>query len=259
MDRLGARIQQRLHHPSFFRFTLVQQVDSTNQTVKDWGAQGQGEGAVLIARRQTAGRGRQGRRFYSPDGSGIYFSLLLRPPLPGDKALRITAAAAVAVAQTLGPNAQIKWVNDVFLHGRKVCGILTESGCSGSRLDYAVLGIGLNLTVPSGGFPPELRGIAGGIFEQPPDADTVADLLARFFDRFYELYQDLESPAILRTYEQRNLLQGKTVTAGAVTGRVEGIDEAFRLLVRDEQGQVHPLFAGEATIGSAIYKGEGLC
>jgi BirA family biotin operon repressor/biotin-[acetyl-CoA-carboxylase] ligase len=217
--------------------------------VKEWGKQGVPAGAVLLARSQTAGRGRLGRAFYSPD-SGLYFSILLRPTLAPQDCLRLTTAAAVAVAESIGDDAQIKWVNDIYLHGRKVCGILTESVLQGDRLDYAVVGIGLNLCTPKEGFPEELRTTAGGIFTTPPTDQQIARLVGDILTRFAAYTQDLFSPRLTDAYRRRNLLQGKTVTAGTLQGTVAGIDEDFALLLQTRDGQIHRLTAGEVSIGS---------
>ncbi len=244
-------IKQQLH-TDFFDLTVVDEIDSTNLAVKDWGKSGRPAGSVLIAHSQTAGRGRLGREFYSPK-SGIYFSILLRPDLSPQDTLRLTTAAAVAVAEALGEQAQIKWVNDIYLHGKKVCGILTESAFSGEKTDYAVVGMGLNLCKPQGGFPDELSEIAGAIFDNTPTEEQVAHLVAHMLQRFYEYSQNLFDLGIFEAYASRNLLQGKTVTVGTLSGVVVGINEDFALLIKEEAGQIHTIQAGEATIGSAAF------
>ncbi len=258
MNILKERIQQHLQFPDFFDLTVVEEIASTNATVKEWGLAGKKEGAVLLARRQTAGRGRLGRSFFSPE-TGIYFSLLLRPDCSPADTLRLTTAAAVAVAQSIGENARIKWVNDVFLHGKKVCGILTESALMGDKPDFAVLGIGLNLTAPAGGFPQELQEVAGGIFETLPTEEQIARFISDILTQFYNLYQNLFDPAVFERYQSRHLLQGKTVTAGAITGRVIGLTPDFALLLQNETGQIHTITAGEATIGSTACEEIELC
>ena len=134
-------------------------MDSTNTLVKHLAEQGGREGMVVIAQHQTAGKGRLGRSFYSPKGTGLYLSILLRPKFSAQEALSITTAAAVAVAEAVdqvtgkeGGEAKIKWVNDVYYRYRKVCGILTEASIDFETggLHYAVLGIGVNLTPPPG-------------------------------------------------------------------------------------------------------------
>ncbi|MBR6548064.1 MAG: biotin--[Clostridia bacterium] len=244
-------IKQHLN-TDFFDLTVVDEIDSTNRVVKQWGKEGKPQGSVLIARSQTAGRGRLGRSFYSPK-SGIYFSILLRPHLSLKDTMRLTTAAAVSVADALGEQAKIKWVNDIYLHGKKVCGILTESAFSGEKTDYAVVGIGLNLTAPDEGFPTELNEIAGAIFDNTPTEEQVAHLIVEILSRFEKAYHNLFDATLFETYEKRNLLQGKTVTVGTLSGVVVGINEDFALLIKGEAGQIHTIQAGEATIGSAAF------
>jgi BirA family biotin operon repressor/biotin-[acetyl-CoA-carboxylase] ligase len=250
MEQLKQCILQHLRYKHFFDLTVTEQVDSTNRLVKEWGQEGKKEGCVLLATEQTNGRGRLGRSFYSPKGTGVYFSVLLRPHLPPEKSLLITTAAAVAVAKAIGENAQIKWVNDVYVKGKKVCGILTESAFSGEKIDYAVLGIGLNLAPPKEGFPEEIQDIAGSVFDLSPAVEQVALLVATILNEFFEAYENLSSPLLVEEYAKRNILQGQIVTAGDITGVVQGITPAFGLILKDQEGTTHVLQAGEVTIGS---------
>ncbi len=212
---------------------------------------------TVIARRQTGGRGRMGRSFSSPEGSGLYMSVLLRPELPPEDAALITPAAAVAVcraAEELGSDrAEIKWVNDVLIGGRKVCGILTEAG-TGSRpgtLDYAVVGVGVNVTAPEGGFPPEIADIAGAVFprRQP---DTLDRLAAAFLRHFYGIYASLPGGDFRAEYRARSCLTGKRVNVlrggGAREALVLAVDERCRLCVRYGDGTEEALFSGEVSI-----------
>ena len=146
---------------------VYRSISSTNTVLKTMAEEGAPEGRCLIAGEQTAGRGRRGRSFYSPPDSGIYLSGLLRPALQAVDATSITACAAVAVAETiesLAPvKAEIKWVNDIYVDRRKVCGILTEASldCESGQVNYLIVGIGINTRVPASDFPEELRSIAG--------------------------------------------------------------------------------------------------
>ena len=136
---------------------------------------------MVIAGEQTVGRGRMGRSFYSPGGSGIYLSLLLRPVNADPRqTVTLTAAAAAALCQAMedvsGKSPQIKWVNDIFLNGRKVSGILTEAafGLESGAPEYVVVGVGINACAPEGGFPPELAEIAGVLWDKPvPDGNVL--------------------------------------------------------------------------------------
>src|SRR5699024_2888066 len=138
---------------------LEQSVDSTNSYLKRKAAQLE-DGYVVIADVQTGGRGRMGRTFYSPGGVGVYLSVFLRPKLPVSSVQLITLVAALAVTDMIeslcGLEAQIKWVNDVFIDGKKACGILTEASITGENgaLDYAVIGIGVNVSTRD--FPEEV-------------------------------------------------------------------------------------------------------
>src|SRR5215475_1465073 len=133
-------------------------VSSTNDVAKDFASSGASEGLCVIAKEQIAGRGRQGRTWSSPAGEGLYMSVVLRPAIKPSDAGMITLASAIAVAETLRldyeTDAEIKWPNDVLLRGRKICGILIESAVQDDRLDYIVLGIGVNTSQSS--FPEEV-------------------------------------------------------------------------------------------------------
>ena len=183
---------------------------------------------------------------------------MLRPRFPAEEALSITTAAAVAVAEAIdqltGQQAKIKWVNDVYLRGRKVCGILTEAAVDfeSSGLHYAILGIGINLRAPEGGFPPEIAGVAGALFhdEVPPGAR--ARLAAGILNRFFAYYSALPRRDYMEAYRQRSLLTGLevTYTQGSQSGEglVLGVDEEARLLLRLPDGQERAFSAGEVQI-----------
>ncbi|MBQ8894437.1 MAG: biotin--[Clostridia bacterium] len=234
------------------RIETVPLIDSTNRAVKDLAEQGAPEGLVFFAEEQTAGRGRMGRSFFSPPGSGLYFSVLLRPK--DTDPLKITVAAGVAVAravqETLGLELQIKWVNDLYFKNKKVCGILAEGLVSEEGLEYCVLGVGVNVFAPRAGFG-ELDVIAGALLEEPRDG-LRAKLAAAILNHFSALYENLEDPAILQEYRGRSYLQGKTVTALRGNERframVVGIDDTAALLLKRENGQVVALSSGEVQL-----------
>ena len=212
---------------------------------------------TVIARRQTGGRGRMGRSFCSPEGTGLYMSVLLRPQLAAAEAPLITTAAAVAVCravEALGSDrAEIKWVNDVLIHGRKVCGILTEAGAGAETgmLDWAVLGVGINVLEPAGGFPAEIADIAGAVFPRR-ERDMRARLAAAFLRRFYEIYTALPDRAFAAEYQARSCLVGRRVNVlrgGGSRGALAlAVDDACRLVVRYEDGTEEALFSGEVSV-----------
>ena len=233
-------------------------VTSTNTLLKEIAEGGGAEGMALIAHRQTQGKGRLGRTFFSPKGTGLYLSLLLRPKFSAEESLSITTAAAVAVAEAIdavtGERSQIKWVNDVYLRGRKVCGILTEASVDfeSGGLQYAVLGMGVNVREPEGGFSPELREVAGALFpgEVPPGAR--ARLAAEILSRFFRYYDALPCRGFMDAYRERSLLTGLevTYTQGDRQGRclVLGVDGEARLLVRLPDGSQRAFSTGEVQL-----------
>ena len=151
------------------RLIVLEQVDSTNNYLKRLALEGAPEGTVAVADAQSAGRGRLGRSFQSPPGTGIYLSILLRPPVAPERAVNLTACTAVAVCDAIefavGVRPQIKWTNDVLMDRRKICGILTEMSVEGETgaLQSIVVGIGVNCNQGMEDFPEEIRHVAGSV------------------------------------------------------------------------------------------------
>ena len=238
--------------------TVLPTAPSTNALVREKANQGCPEGCVILACEQTAGRGRYGRQFFSPVDTGVYLSLLLRPTAYSpQQATCLTAAAAAAMCQAIeavtGQQPGIKWVNDIFLHGKKVCGILTEAavGLETGSLDYMVLGAGINVYPPTEGFPEEIQSIAGSVLEHhTPDAKN--RLTGEFLNRFWDFYAHPEHKAYLEDYRARSLAIGRNVTVlsggQAVSAYAYGIDDDFRLLVRYGSGETEALSYGEIRI-----------
>lgn len=211
---------------------------------------------TLIALQQTQGRGRLGRSFYSPAETGLYMSILLRPTCQPQDVPLITAAAAVAVCRALermgSDRAEIKWVNDVFIHGKKVCGILAESNfLRPAKLEYVILGIGINIFPPSGGFPPDLAQAAGAVFPSG-GKDLRARLAALILRELYVLCTALPERNFVQEYRQRSFLIGAPVNVlSASSSRyatVIDIDDRCRLRVRYDDGTEESLFSGEVSI-----------
>ena len=257
----AAGVEKYLKNQSL-KIRVVDTVDSTNAAMKRMAAEGAPQGSVLIANQQSAGRGRMGRSFFSPPGTGIYMSLLLRPRMDAQRATLVTASAAVAVAEAIeqlsGEPVQIKWVNDVLFHGRKVCGILTEAAMDfeSGLIDYVVLGIGVNTAVPAEGFPAELQSIAGAAFGVDPVPELRCRLAAEILNRFMGYYACLGSRACYEAYKSRSVVLGKDVQLlspgrEALSARVLDIDEDFALVVRTADGQVQRVNAGEISLRPA--------
>ena len=250
-------LRDHLRHRQL-RLRVYPSIDSTNSTLKRLAESGEPEGLALLAEEQTAGRGRMDRRFYSPAGGGLYLSLLLRPGLGAADATALTACAAVAVAEAIealtGRQTQIKWVNDVLVEGKKVCGILTEGAidCETGRLLYAVVGIGINISPPPGGFPPELRGIAGALVDSGGEA-LRAPLAARVLDGLLDLYEALPERRCYAAYRERSCLLGREIlihnwNGPPVPATALDIGEDFSLIVRGEDGGIRALRAGEVSV-----------
>ncbi len=231
---------------------------STNALVREKAEQGFPEGYTVVSNEQTAGRGRYGRDFFSPENTGVYLSILLKPSgYLAPQAVRLTVIAAVAMCEAIEAvseeKARIKWVNDIYVREKKVCGILTEAsmGIESGMLDYVVVGAGINLYSPRQGFPKELEDIAGAVFEEPQE-EVKNRLTAVFFNRFMAYYHRMEETDYIAEYKRRNLALGKQVTV--VHGEemksafVCGIDDQCRLLVRDEEGKEESLSYGEIRI-----------
>lgn len=240
------------------RIEVFKTIPSTNEAVKVLASNGEPEGKVILSEEQTAGRGRKGRKFFSPPGTGIYMSILLRPKLSAAESILLTTSAAVAVALAIesvsGKDTQIKWVNDVFMDGKKVCGILTEASMSleNGWLDYAVLGIGINVSLPTGGFPNDLTGIATSVFsEGNPHGDLRNRLVAEVLNHFMGYYEHLTDRMFLSEYRQRIMLLGKPVTVMKDNKQREAtaidIDNDCRLKVRYENGDEEYLSSGEVS------------
>lgn len=250
----------RKHLKKALPITVLDVTDSTNSEARRLAESGNFGETLIIAKRQTTGRGRLGRSFYSEDG-GLYMSLLLKPDLTPEAVTRVTTAAAVSVVRAVtvvtGIETGIKWVNDIFLNGRKICGILTEGkALSSGKLEYAVLGIGINLTAPQGGFPAEISQTAGALFGEIP-AGVADRLAAGIINEFYRIYENGLNPAdYIDDYRKFSCIIGKEVTVTKIidgekkVATVLSIDGDFRLSVRYADGSEDILSTGEITMHS---------
>lgn len=237
---------------------IYQELDSTNRYLKELAAQGALEGTVVLAERQSAGRGRLGRSFFSPENKGIYMSVLLRPEIPLEQSVRITSMAAVAVAraveQVCGVEAGIKWVNDIFLNQKKVCGILTEAGIDYEKgiLEYAVLGIGMN--VGKMDFPEELCSIATSVSNECGKDISRNVLVAAILKELAIWYPSIKDGSFLEESRKRSILLGKEIRVldalaegGSYTAKAIGLDEMGHLLIEKDGVQL-VLNSGEVSV-----------
>ena len=244
-------------HPWADRLVVVPEIGSTNTALKQMAAQGAPSGTVLIADRQSSGRGRLGRSFDSPAGMGLYFSLLLRPALDPVRVphatLRAGLATAEAVERCTSLQAGIKWPNDLVIGAKKLCGILSEAGSSSSgALDWLVIGIGVNVNQSLEDFPPELREMASSlrILGHPVSRGVLAAELIR---QLSDLEADLQEPErYLPRYEARcitlrqevQLLRGDSVTPAYALGIAP--DGGLRVRLRDSSETV--VASGEVSV-----------
>lgn len=235
------------------RVRFYQSTPSTMDDAAQWARDGVAEGAVVVAETQTASRGRQGRRWVS-DAGNLYFSVLFRPDAAALPLLSPLAGVAVAraVRRVAGLYPAIKWPNDLIIDGRKVAGILAESALSGSRIDYAIVGVGVNIALDVSA-DPEIAHTAASLNQLAGAEVDRAELLRRILQYMDALYLDLHrrrSPIP----EWRRWLDtiGKRVTVAhydlAQTGLAEDIDAAGNLLLRTDAGNLLTLAAGDITL-----------
>lgn len=232
-------------------------VTSTNSVLREMADNGAPHGTAIAAASQTTGRGRLGRCFFSPPDTGIYVSLLLRPNTDINKAILITTAAAVSVCDAIealtDKKPMIKWVNDIFIGDKKICGILTEAslGIENGNIEYAVLGIGINVYAPENGYPKELSKIAGNIFDSR-HSEMRNRLCAEVLNSFMKRYNDLGSDKTYEDYKRHSLVTGRKISVisakESVPGTAVDIDRNYRLIVRFDDGSEKALSSGEISI-----------
>lgn len=256
----AAGIRVRLHTSEIASsLEVVEQIESTNTVLKRRAAE-LPSGYALVADSQTGGRGRRGRSFLSPSGTGVYLSILLRPELPLAQVNTLTIGAAVAACRAFeeaaGFRPSIKWVNDVLKDGKKLCGILTEASIEAETgaLSYVVVGIGMNVRTPESGFPEELRAIAGSLEDfsaHPVDRNHLTAAFLNHMEECYRLICANDLSALLAQYRSyidflrqpiRILENGSAREATALE-----IDDCGHLIV-ESNGTRETLFAGEISI-----------
>ena len=236
-------------------------VDSTNSFLKRAAAEGAPDGTVAVADEQMAGRGRRGRSFSSASGRGVYLSVLLRPKLPAERLLPLTALGAVAacdaVERACGVRPKIKWTNDLVLNNKKLSGTLTELSLEGESgaLDYAVIGIGINCNNAADDFPPELREVATSIELETGRRVVRAKLSAALIEELDRLYEALcsgETARYLDAYRRDCLTLGREVqllwqdSHERVTAL--DVDDQFGLIVRHADGTIETVRTGEVSV-----------
>ncbi|MGI6077893.1 MAG: biotin--[acetyl-CoA-carboxylase] ligase [Fastidiosipilaceae bacterium] len=251
-------IKLNLKRPDAYEFDCRGTVDSTNRILKELARDGAPSGTVIVADSQLKGRGRFGRTFHSPPGTGIYFSFLLRPEAYHVPVNILPAIAAVAtsegIREVFGIKNGIKWVNDIYIDDRKVAGILTEAEIdleTGSQA-YVVVGIGINVYAPLQSFPEEIKNIAGTVLDGEPRPNGRNRLIAAILNKwdYYSAVENIDECS--RLFRERSILKGRDVqvTIGRTTypASVIDCDDKFQLIVEQIDGTRQILSCGEVTL-----------
>lgn len=236
---------------------VLDECASTNDEAARLARAGANHGTVVIARSQTAGRGREGRVWQSPPDTGLYFSAVVRPPLPLAYVPPMTLAIGIGLCdavRSFAPAAVLKWPNDLLVDSRKLAGVLVESQSRGTRLEAAIVGIGVNLT---GTLPDEVASTAITLAEasgSTPDRERFIDLLCEHVERWIDRYVAIGLPSIVPAWHDRmapNLMARSHATDGAaVVGEVAGLDVDGSLLLRDSDGCLHRVRSGDVEMVS---------
>ncbi|MEK6813578.1 MAG: biotin--[acetyl-CoA-carboxylase] ligase [Nitrospirota bacterium] len=241
--------------------TLIyeREVSSTNEVVHSLARLGNPEGIVVLAERQTHGRGRLGRTWISTPGKSLTLSVLLRPPIPPARAPQLTLVTAVALAAGLrsetGLPVQVKWPNDLRIGGRKTGGILTEMAGTGRTIGHVVIGIGLNVNPDPGGFPEEIRHTATSLAEAagaPLPRQRILEVVMDSLDHAYVRYLDEGFEPIRESWEVLSDTIGREVTVRehgrVVRGAARGIDDEGFLLVEAFDGTISRVVSGDVSL-----------
>lgn len=248
-------IRKHLKTKSFHSFSIFETLDSTNSRAKELALAGAPAGTVVLADNQSSGRGRLNRPFFSPPQRSVYMTLIVRPGIAAAKAPLITTYTAVAVSRAIeslcAAEVKIKWVNDLFVNGKKICGILSEAGFDfeSGGLDYVVIGIGVNVLGFS--FPAELQNIATSLEKECGVKISRNALIAAITDEMEGMEENLKTGAYLEEYRKRSLILGRKINV--ICGEeefeavAEAIDDNGALIVSTENGR-KTIHAGEVTI-----------
>ena len=239
------------YHPS---------VDSTNRLAKKLAYHGAAEGTIVVAEEQTGGKGRLERNFYSPRGKGIWFSVILRPNFLPHDAPKCTLMAAVAVAEAMkrfNMQAEIKWPNDIMFNGRKLVGILTEISGELGKINYLVIGIGINVNISRDEFPEELQAVAASLSEICGEEISRVKFLRAVLEEFDKLYREINASGfdnMLKRWRKFNVTLGKNIRVISAidggetfTGRAVDLNSDGALVVETDSG-LRAVYAGDVSI-----------
>lgn len=233
-------------------------VTSTNDIAKKLALNGAKHGTIVISEEQTNGKGRLGRSFYSPANTGIYMSIILKLSLTTMDSVLITTSSAVAICDAIekltGINCQIKWINDIYLNGKKIAGILAETSNNfeSKTIDYLILGIGLNFTQPKNDFPEELRKIASSLFEHNNSTINRNLLCAEIANNILNMISKIENYDFISEYKKRSIVLNQDIiyTSKGISliGKAIDIANDGSLIVKNSDGSTKILNSGDITI-----------
>ena len=233
-------------------------IDSTNTRAKQLAKDGAPHGTLLIAGQQTGGRGRMGRTFQSPDGMGVYLSLVLRPGCSPEKLMHLTCAAGVAMVEAVekaaGIRPQVKWINDLVVDGKKLGGILTEMSVDKGIVEYAVVGIGINCLQMQADFPKEIAGLATSLSLAAGRPVPPEKLAAAMAEALYRMSRILftEKANIMASYKASCVTLGKEIqvlrNGSVLPGRSIDLNEDGGLLVEYPDGSREWVSSGEVSV-----------
>lgn len=260
-DTLSLWYLQAAFPPGGPVFHFHDELDSTNSEAERLLAAGQPVPFLVLAGRQTSGRGRRGRSWFSRDQGNLYLSCAFRPSLPPARMRTFTLWMGVSLChcleQATGAPVQIKWPNDLFLHGRKLGGILTEARIDSEHMHELVFGLGLNINGNPAAWPGEIRDVAISLRQFQRGISLclnrmTADLVRQILEAYNTFMAENHEPALRRLWPSHDMLAGREVTAcdgrQILHGRAEGIDGEGRLLLRAEGGALLRLSAGDVTL-----------
>ena len=236
---------------------VFKETDSTNLQARLLASRGAPEGTLVVAEAQTQGRGRRGRTWFSPPSRSLYISVILRPSMAPAQAPRITLMTAVAVARTLrksGLDARIKWPNDILVGGKKIAGILTEVSMEMDRVDWVIVGLGLNVNTPADQMPPDIREIATSVRSVAGRTFSRTGLLCAFLENFEAVYEQLKSEGfgpIMAQWRSMSDIIGQRVYVDVMgtrhMGTVAAVDNDGVLILKDDEGRTRRIFSGDVT------------
>lgn len=238
---------------------VFNETTSTNDVAEKLGRDGVREGVAVLAESQTKGRGRLGRSWFSRQGKGLWFSVLLRPAIAPQAATQITVASAAALARALrsatGLPCAIKWPNDILIGERKVCGILMEMNAEIEKIHYVVLGVGVNVNFDTADFPPDLRKTATSLKIESGRSWRRADLAALILEELDICYRRAISGGfhqVAEEWEDLCATLGRNVEIACgprvIQGRAESLDDEGALLVRTQHGRLERIVGGDVTL-----------